>query len=451
MSTISASGRSTPQQGAHPLAPQLDRARGVGPVAHIGGRSRQGDLGLQLAQQAHEVRRRRQGQVRVEALLEARRGVGSQPQAGRGPSHGGGVEGGGLQQQVARVALDLGARAPHHASQGHRGLPGADQQVGDLQPALEPVQRGQALALARQAHDDPLGGEPLAVEQVVGLAQVQHHEVREVDQQVDRTLPHGQQQMPQPLRAGLGARAVDRQRHVATAGGRVDAHRDRGAVRGRRQGQVERSQRTPVQGRDLRRDAAVPPQVRSVRDRLVVDLDRPVLEADGRSHGPPDLDVVGELPDAGVLLAQAQLALRADHALGLHPTDPGALDPEIARKGRADRRDGHLQLGPDVRGAANDLERLSTAHVDRAQGELVGVGVALTGQHLSDDDVGQAGREGLDPLDLGHREGQVVGHALGRAPLEVDVSAQPAPGELHANCSRKRRSPPSRSRTSSMP
>jgi hypothetical protein len=72
--------------------------------------------------------------------------------------------------------------------------------------------------------------------------------------------------------------AVDRHRDVARAAARFDAHGERFAVAALRHLELERLQRAQVHRRDLARDAADVPTDRTVRERLVVDRDDPVVE-----------------------------------------------------------------------------------------------------------------------------------------------------------------------------
>ena len=68
--------------------------------------------------------------------------------------------------------------------------------------ALFAVERLHLLVRSRHAHPDTVAGQASAVEGVVGLAQIEHHEVREIDEQVQGTLPHGEQQPLQPQQHG---------------------------------------------------------------------------------------------------------------------------------------------------------------------------------------------------------------------------------------------------------
>jgi hypothetical protein len=94
--------------------------------------------------------------------------------------------------------------AAHHARQRHGLVAGADQHVVGRERALDAVEGRHRLPRPRAAHDDRSATECAAIEQVVRLAEVEHHEVRRVDEQVDRTLSDGEQQHAQPTRRFAG-------------------------------------------------------------------------------------------------------------------------------------------------------------------------------------------------------------------------------------------------------
>ena len=94
----------------------------------------------------------------------------------------------------------------------------------------------------------------------------------------------------------------------------------------------------------------------------------------------------GKLQNAVVLLAQAQLARRAQHAVRFQAAQLRALDREAARQLRTDHRDGHLEPGTHVGRAANDLQTVRAVGRDLAHRQLVGIRVTRGLEHLADDD-----------------------------------------------------------------
>ena len=89
---------------------------------------------------------------------------------------------------VGRGGRDLGRRAAHDPGdpQGPGGI--GDQQGLRFELTLDVVERLHALALAREADDDPAVVHGGRVEHVDRLAELQHHVVADVDDVADRSL-----------------------------------------------------------------------------------------------------------------------------------------------------------------------------------------------------------------------------------------------------------------------
>jgi hypothetical protein len=106
--------------------------------------------------------------------------------------------------------FDLRVVAAHDAGEGDGRLAGADEQIRFARPpprcrrasgSTRPFAPG-----ARRCRDRRRGSRAGGVEDVVRLPEVEHHEVRDVDEQIDRALAHREQQVPQPQ---SGERAAD--------------------------------------------------------------------------------------------------------------------------------------------------------------------------------------------------------------------------------------------------
>jgi hypothetical protein len=148
--------------------------------------------------------------------------------------------------------------------------------------------------------------------------------------------------------------------------------------------------------------------------------------------------VVVEHDDAGVVVAEPELVLGAQHA-GRHDAlhrlgaerDRAAVRP---RQRRTDLRPQHLAAGRgDVARAAHDLGRCPTAlgdHVDQRQ--LLGLGVRPLAGDLGDHHAGEPGAERGQALDLEPTAGQRTRPLLGgRLAIQVAQLEQPAPQHLH--------------------
>ena len=86
----------------------------------------------------------------------------------------------------------------------------------------------------------------------------------------------------------------------------------------------------------------------------------------------------GQLDDAVMILAQKQFARRAHHAARFHAAD-GADLQRFAGGGNdgAGPRQHHLDSGPRIGRAADDLQWILVAAIDHAQPQLVGIGMFL--------------------------------------------------------------------------
>jgi hypothetical protein len=273
------------------------------------------------------------------------------------------------------------------------------------------------------------------------LAREQHHVVRDVDDVVDRPLPGGRQPRLQPQR-----RRADR--HVLVEPGRearaqvgvldLDRHArhlpgaDR-IVRPRRW-----AERRAGGGVHLAGDAVDAQAVGPVRRDLELEHVGGDREHVGERRA--RLEVLGQDHDPGVLGADGDLVLGEDHPVGLHAAQLRAAELGPVGHDRARRGDGHDLPRGDVGSAADDRPRVAVADRDRADGQPVGVWVALGRQHSPDAEVlERADAVGEHALHLrpGHRQ-----PALERVRVEVRIAvvAQPEDGDPHPNCSSNLRS-----------
>ncbi len=105
------------------------------------------------------------------------------------------------------------------------------------------------------------------------------------------------------------------------------------------------------EGRDLARDAGDAEEVAAMR--LDVEVDHCVAEQLAQRDA--ERRIFGQDVDAGVVVAQAQLARRAEHALREHAHRLLLGDDDVADL-RAERRQRHLVVQLDVARAADDAE-----------------------------------------------------------------------------------------------
>jgi hypothetical protein len=141
-----------------------------------------------------------------------------------------------------------------------------------------------------------------------------------------------------------------------------------------------------------------------------------------------------------VVGADRQLVLGQDHPVARDAAQPRLAERRPVGHHRAGPGDRHGLAGGDVGRAAHDLRRLGLADVNGADGEAVGVGVPLGGQHRADDEaVERRHAVTQDAVDLraGHRQAR---SELARLEAGSAVLVQPLERDPHPNCSKKRRS-----------
>jgi hypothetical protein len=140
--------------------------------------------------------------------------------------------------------------------------------------------------------------------------------------------------------------------------------------------------------------------------------------------------IPGEDEDAVRVGGQAQLVARAEHAVADDAHLLGALDAAVAGQDRTRQRDWDALAGGDVRGAADDLERLAVPHRDGRERQPIGARVSLHGEQLADDDVLPVAPPAFDALHVDAEQRQALGE-LFRGELDVDVVAEPGERDPH--------------------
>ena len=345
-----------------------------------------------------------------------------------------------LDQHVAGRVRHLGRLAAHDAAEADDPRVVGDDKVLARQGPLGAVQRGHPLALDGPADPDRALQlvEVVAVDRATGL---EHDVVGDVHGERDRAHAGVDDAFDHPGRRGRGrVEAGDRPGHedgatdrvvdvdLVAVGVRLRHVAQRRVVEGRVEGQ-----------RRLAGDAAQGEPVGAVG--VDLELDDLLSEAEGVERVVAGLTGVGrQHDDAVVVVADAELAARADHAGGDVAVGLAGGDLEASWQHASRQDHDHQVAGPEVVGAADDALRLPGAvgvgDVDRApvDGLAVLLGLGLHGQDLADheralDAVGCA----VDRLELEPEVGQPVGQLLGRhLGRQVDVVLDPGERCLHA-------------------
>jgi hypothetical protein len=142
------------------------------------------------------------GEVGVDALLPAVRAVRAQRVPFRGSEDADRLEVRRLEQDGRRRLRDFRLLAAHDRGDRHRLLGVGDHQVALVELAGGPVERGDLLAGARPADDDPPAAQLVVVERVQRAAERVHDVVRHVDDVRDRPHPGRCQPRLQPRGRG---------------------------------------------------------------------------------------------------------------------------------------------------------------------------------------------------------------------------------------------------------
>ncbi len=349
-----------------------------------------------------------------------------------------------LEHHVARRRRDLARLAAHDARQRDGAARVGDHQVVRHQRALDPVERHDALARRRAAHDDGAVRDPRQVERVQRLTVLEHREIGGVDDGVDGTHPAAQQAQAHRERRRTHAHAAHHPRHVPrTEVRRLDPHPDLlGAGRAALAHARPRRTRAHTQhGGQVAGDAADGQQIAAVRGHL--DLDHRVVHARQVAQGHARRRL-GQLERARRLVAQLEVGLGAQHAVGCHALHLDGLDVTAVGQRRAGKSDRDTPSSREPGRGGHDAAGLA-AQIEPADRQPRGRGMRGDGLEPRRTDLRVEVAHLLHRLDLqaGHRH--AIGEGRGGV-LPRDELGKPAERNAHddvpaaQNCARKRRS-----------
>ena len=413
-----------PQRGARG-ARQVRRARvGRARVHH--------EPGARLAEDGGEPRDRVVDAHRVDAALEARRGLGAQRHPLTRAADARGREPRRLERDLGRRVGDLAIAAAHHAGDADRHVGAvADEQVVLGARAGRAVEGGHRLAVAREA-DAESPREPRRVVGVGRLVGLEHHEVGGVHHVVDR--PHAR--VREATLEVRGRRSHHHARHHAHVESRaaptIDDPHGQGAPRAA-PGPIARRRGEPHAqvGREVPRDAQVARGVGAVARDVEVEHDvRP--DAECRERVAPRAQARGQDRDAPAVGTETELGGRAEHALGRDAEDLAPRDGPAVGHGRAEGREGHEIARRHVERPAPHVA-LAVARVDPHALDAVRLRVALRAQHAGDDHARHRCAHVRHVLDREAEGRHRLREALGRARRTRDGAELVEPGaqDLH--------------------
>ena len=299
---------------------------------------------------------------------------------------------------------------------GHRDGPGGvrDHHVVGIEVAQHVIEGLQLLAgLGPADHDGP--AEPVGVERVQRLAQLEHQVVGDVHGQGHAAQASPGQPDPHAQRRGRGrveAAHLAEHEPVARGGipdaGRVDLAGHRGEVGGQvslgRVGKTHPVGRGQFPGHAADRERVAP--VRGDRD-----VEHVVVEPGVRHEVPAQRGVRRQHQDAGMIVTEAELGGGADHPLRDVPVGLPGADLEPAGQPGPGQGQRHPVPGAEVDRPADDPARLAAAGVHLAVPDgLLEAGEFLDPGDLGDHDALDVVPDLLDRLDLQARRGEAAGH-----------------------------------------
>ncbi|CAB4600712.1 unannotated protein [freshwater metagenome] len=260
---------------------------------------------------------------------------------------------------------------------------------------------------------------------MIGLVQLEHHVVADVDDVADRAHPGRLQAAHHPVRRRTHTDAGDDDRGEPRAPLAVhQLHRGRARL-GRRddRSRCGCQRDTEVRG-DVAGRAEVAPAVRAVAGEVDVEHDL-AAQPERLAVRQAERGVGGQDQDARVVVAEAEFARRAEHALAVDAEDRPRLDePAVGHAGaRGGERDD--VVGRHVERAAPHVALDAVAGVDPHPVHLGRVGMALRAEHAGRDHAVDRGAGVEDLLHL-HPE---RGHAS-RERLRIDAGGCEPGGEV---------------------
>ena len=444
-------GAVRPPAGRHGSMRRIRNGR----TGHIrwGGRSAR-----QLKNQFHGAHGTAQDIPGGSAAFKAVGGVGGQGQpAGRG-AHGGGLEPGGLQNDIRSGVRHAAFLPTHHAADGER-LAGLvrDNQVRAVKRVFLAVQSLESFPFISGAGDDAA----LHFRRVKGMegrSQFMQDEVGNIHNVVDGAQTDGYQAFLQPFRAFLHVHAADFYGGVVRVQLRlVQPHEVSGGFQ-RHSGVVNGNGPVLPAGDSGQfiRHAVVGKQVRPVGRHFHFHQG---IRLDNLGNRRAGFQFLGENPETVLLVGKPQLGGGTEHAAGLHAAQLAHLDFKVAGQHRSRQGAGHLVSHFVVLRAAYDLVQRAVAHVHLADLQPVRLGMLFRGGHAGHHHVWGIHALLADVFHLNAGKGQHVRHFIHAQAGQVNILGKPVKGNLHNgktgkdywNWARKRTSFSIRARMSLMP
>ena len=233
------------------------------------------------------------------------------------------------------------------------------------------VQRDDFFSVRRTANDDFVSCKRRQIKRMQRVAIFQHDEVRDIDHVVDGTQANSCQPFHHPFGRRADFHASEHTGDIPWAEFRLANFNGREIFdfrvfvnRDRRRGMTQFA--TRLRG-CLAGDTDVRQPVRTVRRDFPIDHAVALIEIGQRRA---KRCVVGQNQQTSMIIAQAQFACRAKHAVGFDAAQLRFFDFEFAEI-RADSRAGDALSGVAIRCAADDLQWFAAADVHFADAHVI--------------------------------------------------------------------------------
>ena len=346
----------------------------------------------------------------VKHLLISHRSIGTKAKTSGGLTNGNTVEGCRLKKKRVGVILDLGCVAAHNTCDSNGGVARGDHKHLVVNIALDTVEGSELKTLCEGLHLDLIN--LAVVECVHRLTDLHHYVVGEVGKEIDSAGAAVEKADAHIYRAYLTGDVLNLDSRVTpyelgclnvdSNGGKVLIHL----------GVVEHGclKLSAGDGSELTSHTVVAPKVGAVGKGLVVNLEDDIVDVVNGLDVGAKRNIVGDIPDARVVVADAKLSLGAAHTVGGKAGD-GCGGDLVAANCAAVGRKCNLHTLADVGCAANDINDAAT-RVNFKKVKLLRGGVIFNGYDLGNDNAVGVGALLYNVLNLSGREGEVADKRL---------------------------------------
>ena len=322
----------------------------------------------------------------VEHLLVSLRCIGTKSKTGGSLSYRNAVEGCRLKKKRGGVVLNLGRVAAHNACDCHRGVARGNHKHIFVNISLNSVESCKLEALGEGLNLDFIN--LCIVKCVHRLTELHHNVVGKVCKEVDSARTAVVKADSHIYRADLACNVLNLNSRVAIAKLALYLNLNLGkrcvccGVN-----KLRALERSAGNGSELTRHTVVAPEVRTVGERLVINLEDYIVNIVGVLDVSTERDVVGNLPKARVIVGNAKLCLGAAHTVGGVACKLSGSDGDLTDV-TADGSKSYAHSLSYVGSAANDVNNL-VALVNLEKMKLLRVGVILNRENFCNDDAGE--------------------------------------------------------------